>query len=203
MKKNDFPFFNNFYKKRTSPKWGFNLFIAIVFSMISAVFLSQIEPRTSSINSVEGISKDTMEMLIRLFVAIFGGFSSIISVLLIFILSLIVTKIFKSNPRTKSLFSGSILLVLIINIITLIITMIQFGFSLSPEKYNILSLNIFNPGNEILGSFDLKLVIQSYLFTLLLHCSGKLSMKKSIISSIVLFVILLFINLIGASIWTV
>lgn len=203
MKKNDFPFFNNFYKKRTSPKWGFNLFIAIVFSMISAVFLSQIEPRTSSINSVEGISKDTMEMLIRLFVAIFGGFSSIISVLLIFILSLIVTKIFKSNPRTKSLFSGSILLVLIINIITLIITMIQFGFSLSPEKYNILSLNIFNPGNEILGSFDLKLVIQSYLFTLLLHCSGKLSIKKSIISSIVLFVILLFINLIGASIWTV
>ncbi|MCG7794953.1 hypothetical protein PZN56_05545 [Staphylococcus epidermidis] len=200
MKKNDFPFFNNFYKKRTSPKWGFNLFIAIVFSMISAVFLSQIEPRTSSINSVEGISKDTMEMLIRLFVAIFGGFSSIISVLLIFILSLIVTKIFKSNPRTKSLFSGSILLVLIINIITLIITMIQFGFSLSPEKYNILSLNIFNPGNEILGSFDLKLVIQSYLFTLLLHCSGKLSIKKSIISSIVLFVILLFINLIGASI---
>ena len=200
MKKNDFPFFNNFYKKRTSPKWGFNLFIAIVFSMISAVFLSQIEPRTSSINSVEGISKDTMEMLIRLFVAIFGGFSSIISVLLIFILSLIVTKIFNSNPRTKSLFSGSILLVLIINIITLIITMIQFGFSLSPEKYNILSLNIFNPGNEILGSFDLKLVIQSYLFTLLLHCSGKLSMKKSIISSIVLFVILLFINLIGASI---
>ncbi|MDU4335076.1 MAG: hypothetical protein E7I40_09050, partial [Finegoldia magna] len=67
-------------------------------------------------------------------------------------------------------------------------------------KYNILSLNIFNPGNEILGSFDLKLVIQSYLFTLLLHCSGKLSIKKSIISSIVLFVILLFINLIGASI---
>ncbi|MDT3894768.1 hypothetical protein RPN58_08625, partial [Staphylococcus arlettae] len=100
-------------------------------------------------DSIEGIDQDLLLLITRMFSTITGAFSTIISILFIFILSLIVTKIFKTEPRVKSLFSGSISLVLIINIVTLIVVIIQFLFGLNPEKYNILSLNIFNPGNEI------------------------------------------------------
>ncbi|MEX6125575.1 hypothetical protein ACU40P_07355 [Staphylococcus arlettae] len=198
MDKSKWPFFYNFYKKRSSTKWGFNLLIAIMFAMLSALLSSQLLTDEKSLDSIEGIDQDLLLLITRMFSTITGAFSTIISILFIFILSLIVTKIFKTEPRVKSLFSGSISLVLIINIVTLIVVIIQFLFGLNPEKYNILSLNIFNPGNEILGAFDFKLIIQSYLFMLLLHATGKLSIKYAAIISIVLFIFLLTLNLIGA-----
>lgn len=198
MDKSKWPFFYNFYKKRSSTKWGFNLLIAIMFAMLSALLSSQLLTDEKSLDSIEGIDQDLLLLITRMFSTITGAFSTIISILFIFILSLIVTKIFKTEPRVKSLFSGSISLVLIINIVTLIVVIIQFLFGLNPEKYNILSLNIFNPGNEILGAFDFKLIIQSYLFMLLLHATGKLSLNYAAIISIVLFIFLLTLNLIGA-----
>ncbi|EJY94958.1 hypothetical protein [Staphylococcus arlettae] len=169
-----------------------------MFAMLSALLSSQLLTDEKSLDSIEGIDQDLLLLITRMFSTITGAFSTIISILFIFILSLIVTKIFKTEPRVKSLFSGSISLVLIINIVTLIVVIIQFLFGLNPEKYNILSLNIFNPGNEILGAFDFKLIIQSYLFMLLLHATGKLSIKYAAIISIVLFIFLLTLNLIGA-----
>ncbi|UXV54449.1 hypothetical protein [Staphylococcus aureus] len=198
MDKNKWPFFYNFYKKRSSTKWGFNLLIAIMFAMLSALLSSQLLTDEKSLDSIEGVDQDTLLLITRIFSTITGGISALVSILVIFIISVIVTKIFKTEPRTKSLFAGSILLVLIINIVTLIVVIIQFLFGLNPESYNILSLNIFNAGNEILGAFDFKLIIQSYLFMLLLNATGKLSIKLSTIVSIILFVFLLSLNLIGA-----
>ncbi|MES3702735.1 hypothetical protein ABFV70_03935 [Staphylococcus arlettae] len=166
--------------------------------MLSALLSWQLITDEKPLDSIEGINQDTLLVLTRTFSTIMGAFSAIISILFIFILSLIVTKIFKTEPRVKSLFSGSISLVLVINIVTLIVVIIQFFFRLNPEKYNILSLNIFNAGNEILGAFDFKLIIQSYLFMLLLHATGKLSLNYAAIISIVLFIFLLTLNLIGA-----
>lgn len=198
MDKSKWPFYYNFYKKRASTKWGFNLLLAIMFAMLSALLSSQLLTDEKSLDSIEGIDQDTLLLITRIFSTITGAFSAITSILVIFVLSFIVTKIFKTEPRVKSLFSGSISLVLIVNIVTLIVVIIQFLFGLNPEKYNILSLNIFNPGNEILGAFDFKLIIQSYLFMLLLHATGKLSIKYAAIISIVLFICLFTLNLIGA-----
>lgn len=198
LDKREWPFFYSFYKKRASTKWRGNLLIAILFAMLSALLSWQLITDEKPLDSIEGINQDTLLVLTRTFSTIMGAFSAIISILFIFILSLIVTKIFKTEPRVKSLFSGSISLVLVINIVTLIVVIIQFFFRLNPEKYNILSLNIFNAGNEILGAFDFKLIIQSYLFMLLLHATGKLSLNYAAIISIVLFIFLLTLNLIGA-----
>ncbi|WP_240507201.1 hypothetical protein [Staphylococcus cornubiensis] len=198
MDKNNWPFFYSFYRKRASTKWGFNLLIAIMFAMLSALLSSQLLTNEKSLNSIEGIDQNTLFLMIRIFSTIAGGISAIISTLVIFVLSLMFTKIFKTKPRVKSLFSGSILLVLIVNTVTLIAIIIQFLFGLNPKDYNILSLNIFNRGNDILGAFDFKLIIQSYLFILLLNATGKLSIKISTVVSLILFIFLLIINLIGA-----
>ncbi|WP_236653852.1 hypothetical protein [Staphylococcus delphini] len=114
------------------------------------------------------------------------------------ILSLVVTKILKTKPSAKSLFSGAVLLVLVINTVTLIVAIIQFLFGLNPEDYNILSLNISNASNQISGAFDSKLILQSYLFMLLLHATGKLSLKRSAMISTLFLILLILFSILAA-----
>ncbi|WP_159454534.1 hypothetical protein [Staphylococcus cornubiensis] len=96
----------------------------------------------------EGVDQHTALIINRTIFSITGGFTVLFSMLFFFILSLVVTKILKTKPSAKSLFSGAVLLVLVINTVILIVAIIQFLFGLNPEDYNILSLNIFNAGNH-------------------------------------------------------
>lgn len=191
------PLYYDFYKKRASTRWALNLLLAILFGMLSALLFSEILSDEKSL-AFEGVDQHTALIINRTIFSITGGFAVLFSMLFFFVLSLVVTKILKTKPSAKSLFSGAVLLVLVMNIVTLIVAIVQFLFGLNPEDYNILSLNIFNAGNKILGVFDLKLILQSYLFMLLLHATGKLSLKRSAMISTLFLVLILLFNIIGA-----
>ncbi|MEJ7540995.1 hypothetical protein [Staphylococcus intermedius] len=160
------PLYYDFYKKRSSTRWALNLLIAVLFGMLSGQLFSQALSDEKSL-SFEGVDQHSALIINRTIFSITVGFTVLFSMLFFFILSLVVAKILKTKPSAKSLFSGAVLLVLVINVVTLIVAIIQFLFGLNPEDYNILSLNVFNAGNQILAAFDLKLTLQSYLFMLL------------------------------------
>ncbi|WP_353419152.1 hypothetical protein PYH66_08750 [Staphylococcus delphini] len=102
-----------------------NLLIAVLFGMLSGLLFSEVLSDEKPL-SFEGVDQDTALIINRTIFSITGGFTVLFSMLFFFILSLVVAKILKTKPSAKSLFSGAVLLVLVINTVTLIVAIIQF-----------------------------------------------------------------------------
>ncbi|MHD0396801.1 hypothetical protein ACY2DA_02820 [Staphylococcus simulans] len=132
-------------------------------------------------------------------VSIVGGiFTQLFYLLFAYLIVWAIARIFKSNVKKKSIFAGTLFALLISSLVTLIVLAIQVIVGLDITKLSITSLNVFNPDNKVLGTFNLQTLLSGYLFGLLLYKTCKLSGKVSIIFGVALVVITIGFGLLGA-----
>ena len=202
MEKSNLLFAKHFASLRTNPKWGLKLILAIVVAVLTAVIstftvdYSKISQGTD-MSSAQSKQIETMTKIMGL---IGGSIGAIIMIGVIFLIFLVIAKIMKSDASGKSIFSATLSYKLITGIVALVVILIQRISGLSANDYNLTSLNIFDKGNPWLGVLDLKIVLGTYVFGIMLYATNRFSKKSSWIWTIAYLVISVGFGLIGASI---
>ncbi|MBN6837012.1 YIP1 family protein [Staphylococcus epidermidis] len=202
MEKSNLLFAKHFASLRTNPKWGLKLILAIVVAVLTAVIstftvdYSKISQGTD-MSSAQSKQIETMTKIMGL---IGGSIGAIIMIGVIFLIFLVIAKIMKSDASGKSIFSATLSYKLITGIVALVVILIQWISGLSANDYNLTSLNIFDKGNPWLGVLDLKIVLGTYVFGIMLYATNRFSKKSSWIWTIAYLVISIGFGLIGASI---
>ncbi|MDY5061027.1 YIP1 family protein [Staphylococcus simulans] len=193
-----------FSKFRERPKWALNLIIWIVVVIGSLWLTFAFSDWTEIMKQTNPNMSQTQIEQARSFmgpVTVIGGlFSQLFYLLIAFLIVWAIARIFKSDVKKKSIFAGTLFALLISSLVALIVLAIQVIVGLDIVKISITSLNIFDPGNKVLGVFNLQTLLSGYLFSLLLYKTCKLSGKVSIIFGIVLVIISIVFGLIGASV---
>ncbi|UXS29573.1 YIP1 family protein [Staphylococcus delphini] len=123
---------------------------------------------------------------------------SIIFVGITFLITLLIYKIFKKTLSKKGMFGGVLRYYNTILCATIIISAIQVLFHLDMATFKIDSLNIFAPGNTLLGAFSLTNLLSGWLFGVMLHSNGHLPAKWSWILGTVMFIICVVFTAISA-----
>ena len=202
MEKSNLLFAKHFASLRTNPKWGLKLILAIVVAVLTAVIstftvdYSKISQGTD-MSSAQSKQIETMTKIMGL---IGGSIGAIIMIGVIFLIFLVIAKIMKSDASGKSIFSATLSYKLITGIVALVVILIQWISGLSANDYNLTSLNIFDKGNPWLGVLDLKIVLGTYVFGIMLYATNRFSKKSSWLWTIAYLVISVGFGLIGASI---
>ena len=202
MEKSNLLFAKHFASLRTNPKWGLKLILAIVVAVLTAVIstftvdYSKISQGTD-MSSAQSKQIETMTKIMGL---IGGSIGAIIMIGVIFLIFLVIAKIMKSDASGKSIFSATLSYKLITGIVALVVILIQWISGLSANDYNLTSLNIFDKCNPWLGVLDLKIVLGTYVFGIMLYATNRFSKKSSWIWTIAYLVISVGFGLIGASI---
>lgn len=192
-----------FSKFRERPKWALNLIIWIVVVIGSLWLTFAFSDWTEIMKQTNPNMSQAQIEQARSFmgpVTVIGGlFSQLFYLLIAFLIVWAIARIFKSDVKKKSIFAGTLFALLISSLVALIVLAIQVIVGLDIVKISITSLNIFDPGNKVLGVFNLQTLLSGYLFSLLLYKTCKLSGKVSIIFGIALVIISIVFGLIGAS----
>ncbi|MDU1576723.1 MAG: YIP1 family protein [Staphylococcus epidermidis] len=189
MEKSNLLFAKHFASLRTNPKWGLKLILAIVVAVLTAVIstftvdYSKISQGTD-MSSAQSKQIETMTKIMGL---IGGSIGAIIMIGVIFLIFLVIAKIMKSDASGKSIFSATLSYKLITGIVALVVILIQWISGLSANDYNLTSLNIFDKGNPWLGVLDLKIVLGTYVFGIMLYATNRFSKKSSWIWTIAYF----------------
>ncbi|RIN74184.1 YIP1 family protein [Staphylococcus simulans] len=193
-----------FSKFRERPKWALNLIIWIVVVIGSLWLTFAFSDWTEIMKQTNPNMSQAQIEQARSFmgpVTVIGGlFSQLFYLLIAFLIVWAIARIFKSDVKKKSIFAGTLFALLISSLVALIVLAIQVIVGLDIVKISITSLNIFDPGNKVLGVFNLQTLLSGYLFSLLLYKTCKLSGKVSIIFGIALVIISIVFGLIGASV---
>lgn len=193
-----------FSKFRERPKWALNLIIWIVVVIGSLWLTFAFSDWTEIMKQTNPNMSQVQIEQARSFmgpVTVIGGlFSQLFYLLIAFLIVWAIARIFKSDVKKKSIFAGTLFALLISSLVALIVLAIQVIVGLDIVKISITSLNIFDPGNKVLGVFNLQTLLSGYLFSLLLYKTCKLSGKVSIIFGIALVIISIVFGLIGASV---
>ncbi|WP_251516232.1 MULTISPECIES: hypothetical protein [Staphylococcus] len=201
MENSSLPFAKHFYNLRQHRKWALKLLIFIILTILLTVVTTMglDFDKTLQKNDIVGKDLDNAKN-IMMYGAIIGGiFSSLVSLLSIFILIVIISKIAKYEVSGTSIFSAAILKSIIITIFSLVFITIQLVFGLSLTDYTITSLNIFDKGNKILGAINLQTILSAYLFGLILFATCRFSKKTSLIFGILYLIISMGLAILGAS----
>lgn len=114
---------------------------------------------------------------------------SIIFVGITFLITLIIYKIFKKTLSKKGIFGGVLRYYNTVLCATIIISAIQVLFHIDMATVKIDSLNIFAPGNTLLGAFSLTNLLSGWLFGVMLHSNGHLPAKWSWLLGIAVFIL--------------
>ncbi|BBD91097.1 YIP1 family protein [Staphylococcus caprae] len=190
------PFVSHFSKLRENPKWLVKLLILIVLALITA-FVSYLATKDTVISQSNGQMNSGLYLIISLFTGFFG---ILFNTAIIFVIFLVISKIFKSDAKGSSIFSAALSYAIIIDTFSLIITIIQALFGLSIFEYKLDSLNIFAKDNKYLMAISLTNVLKAFLTGVVYYSTSRLSKKTSIILGIVALVLLVGFGLIsGAS----
>lgn len=199
MKIMNFPLYNHFTELRDKPKWALKLILAVLIFALSKIIgfyntdMNQIYKHIDL--SAEQISQ--MGTKLEKLTIIGAPLMAIIQIFLTFIIILVLSKIMKSDVTSKVIFSETLSYSIIIGSITLIVTLIQFIFGLSPLDYRITSLNIFSKGNSFLELFDLQIILGAYVFGIMLFSTNHFSKKNTCICSFIYILIFIGFGLIG------
>ena len=128
LKENDIqnssiPFVNHFNKLRYQPKWILKSIIVIVLAIISAFITYNTSNELLDNQSIANSQMD--ENMFRMSTTIGAFIGTIFSVVVVFLIFLIISKIFKSDAKASSLFSATLSYSIIILGFTTIISLIQ------------------------------------------------------------------------------
>ncbi|UXV38794.1 YIP1 family protein [Staphylococcus simulans] len=184
-------------KSIEEPKFSIKIIIYILLSTISTFITLQIMDVDKIVkeSTSQGIDPEMTRKFVIIGSTISSIFSMIISILIMWLIFVFISKMMKSSTSKKSLFSATLIFLIISTLLQVIILSIQWGVGLPFPKYNISSLNIFSPGNQFLESINLQHLLESYLFGLVFYKTSKLSKKKSVILGIIYFVVVIFFSL--------
>lgn len=201
MESSNLPLATHFASLREKPTWGLKLIIAIVIVVLVAL-IAGLTMDYNQMYEGTGLSEQEIEQskpIAQISGIVLGAIGSILSIGVTFVIFLLIAKIMKSDASAKSIFSATLSYTIITSVIGLIVLVIQSIAGLSIVDYSITSLNIFDKGNKILGSFNLQTFIGAYVFGILLFATCRFSKKSAIIWSIVYLVVLIGFALLGAA----
>lgn len=190
-------FLNTFKSLRDNPKWKINLLILILISIITSYIISQNTNFHTYFKdmSLSGSQLKQAQKFVTIGVYLNNILGILLTILCMFIVFLIISKIMESDVKKISLFSASILFNLINSSIVLVIVLIQWGVGLDLNNYNLTSLNIFDKGSKFLAIFDLKLLIKGYLFGIVMYSTCLLNKKISIIYAFSYIIVILVFSI--------
>ncbi len=196
LENSSIPFVNHFSKLRENPKWLVKLLILIVLAIITA-FVSYFATKDSLLSQTNGQMNSGVYLIITI---ITGFFGMLFNAGIVFVIFLVISKIFKSDAKGSSIFSAALSYSIIINAFSLIIIIIQLLFGLSILEYKLDSLNIFAKDNKYLMAISLTNLLKAFLTGVVYYSTSRLSKKTSIILGIVALVLLVGFGIIsGAS----
>ena len=172
------------------------LLILIVLAIITA-FVSYFATKDSVLSQTNGQMNSGVYLIITI---ITGFFGMLFNAGIVFVIFLVISKIFKSDAKGSSIFSAALSYSIIINAFSLIIIIIQLLFGLSILEYKLDSLNIFAKDNKYLMAISLTNLLKAFLTGVVYYSTSRLSKKTSIILGIVALVLLVGFGIIsGAS----
>ncbi|MGX0825706.1 Yip1-like protein [Staphylococcus epidermidis] len=201
MANSNVPFSNHFEKLKENPNLSIKVIIVMIISYFSSV-LQQIITDQKEWFRYKGVDDDLINKQNDVSNIWLQSLSSILFILLtvtiVFIILLVISKIMKSQVKSKSLFSASLSYYIITLIFSLIVNGIQALFNLHVPMYQLDSLNIFQPGNLYLTPISIRNILNSFIFGLIFYYTSGFSKKSAFIWSIIIFIVMVIIGLIGA-----
>ncbi|EGQ4002328.1 hypothetical protein M2L53_001098 [Staphylococcus pseudintermedius] len=124
---------------------------------------------------------------------VFGIIAAVITSLVVvgitYLITLLIYKIFKKVLMKRAIFGAVLRYYNTILAVMSIILIIQLLFQLDVTTVKIDSLNIFAPGNTLLGAFSLTNLLSGWLFGVMLHSNGHLPAKWSWLLGIAVFIL--------------
>lgn len=124
---------------------------------------------------------------------VFGIIAAVITSLVVvgitYLITLVIYKIFKKVLMKRAIFGAVLRYYNTILAVMSIILIIQLLFQLDITTVKIDSLNIFAPGNTLLGAFSLTNLLSGWLFGVMLHSNGHLPAKWSWLLGIAVFIL--------------
>ena len=100
LENSSIPFVSHFSKLRENPKWLVKLLILIVLALITA-FVSYLATKDTVISQSNGQMNSGLYLIISLFTGFFG---ILFNTAIIFVIFLVISKIFKSDAKGSSIF---------------------------------------------------------------------------------------------------
>ncbi|MDK4142074.1 hypothetical protein O0F82_06680 [Staphylococcus pseudintermedius] len=124
---------------------------------------------------------------------VFGIIAAVITSLVVvgitYLITLLIYKIFKKVLMKRAIFGAVLRYYNTILAVMSIVLIIQLLFQLDITTVKIDSLNIFAPGNTLLGAFSLTNLLSGWLFGVMLHSNGHLPAKWSWLLGIAVFIL--------------
>ncbi|MDN4125449.1 hypothetical protein L4932_13550 [Staphylococcus aureus] len=199
MKIMNLPLYNHFTELRDKPKWALKFILGVLIFALSKIIGFYNTDMNQIYKHIDLSAEQMSQMNTRLekLTIIGAPLMAIIQIFLTFIIILILSKIMKSDVTSKVIFSAILSYSIIIGSVTLIVTLIQFMFGLSPLDYRITSLNIFSKGNSFLELFDLQIIFGAYVFGIMLFATNHFSKKNTCMCSFIYILIFIGLGLLG------
>ncbi|EKU50053.1 YIP1 family protein [Staphylococcus massiliensis] len=190
---------HEFGQCRENPKWPLKLLTYIVLAAISVFLSIQATDFGKALEKMSqpGTEGTINEDFLKISTIVGAVFGLLFSILIYWLIFLIIASIVRSQAKKRSLFAATLLFLVISTAFSLIINLIQLIFGLDPQDVNISSLNIFDPGNNILKALSLQTLLQSYLFGLVIYKVIGMSGKAATIFGLVFFVISVLLGMLG------
>ncbi|QLK86822.1 YIP1 family protein [Staphylococcus sp. 17KM0847] len=188
----------SFEQQRYEPKILIKLLLFFVLS-ITTVCITAFSMDYGALLSEEtdialsGVDMEQIETVSRYGAIIFGTLSVWFILLIVVLALFIIGKIFKLKVRVKSIFAAALLSFIVSYAFQLVALIIQRIMGINIMETDITSLNIFDPGNQALGTISLTAFLSAWLFGIILHSTMHLNKRWSWIFVgiyILLFVIL-------------
>ncbi|WP_281191157.1 hypothetical protein [Staphylococcus schleiferi] len=183
----------SFVKERHQPKVLVKILVFTILACLMSLLTTLLIDFNDVLINQVGLSPTEAEQALSItrVASVIGTF--IVSWFLLaifFLITWVITKIFKSNVSAKVVFASLLRYSIIMASVSCVVLFIQWLFHIDPSIVSIDSLNIFAPKNKWLGAISLRNIITAWFFGIMLHSSFRISQKWSWIGALAVFIVL-------------
>ncbi|WP_438798369.1 YIP1 family protein [Staphylococcus pseudintermedius] len=180
-----------FNRDRTQPHLWKKILLLIFFIIIQTA-LTTLSVDYIKLLTEQGLTEAQAQQSAPVAI-VFGIIAAVITSLVVvgitYLITLLIYKIFKKVLVKRAIFGAVLRYYNTILAVMSIILIIQLLFQLDITTVKIDSLNIFAPGNTLLGAFSLTNLLSGWLFGVMLHSNGHLPAKWSWLLGIAVFIL--------------
>lgn len=180
-----------FNRDRTQPHLWKKILLLLVLIIIHAALATFTVDYTQQLTE-KGLTEAQAQQSAPVAI-VFGIIAAVITSLVVvgitYLITLLIYKIFKKVLMKRAIFGAVLRYYNTILAVMSIILIIQLLFQLDITTVKIDSLNIFAPGNTLLGAFSLTNLLSGWLFGVMLHSNGHLPAKWSWLLGIAVFIL--------------
>ncbi|MBH9622766.1 hypothetical protein JA396_05755 [Staphylococcus pseudintermedius] len=180
-----------FNRDRTQPHLWKKILLLLVLIIIHAALATFTVDYTQQLTE-QGLTEAQAQQSAPVAI-VFGIIAAVITSLVVvgitYLITLLIYKIFKKVLVKRAIFGAVLRYYNTILAVMSIILIIQLLFQLDITTVKIDSLNIFAPGNTLLGAFSLTNLLSGWLFGVMLHSNGHLPAKWSWLLGIAVFIL--------------